>query len=447
MTNRLVVTIPAILCVACGTDESAPAPGRQIIYVDPGGAGIAPDGGEDSPFLSPGDATAAIEAASDWQGDLVFKKGDYEIESELIIPHGVELRVLAGARLAMGPGVSIHAQENVEVLGTEDEPVIFTWLEPGRHWGSFANVEPSSQDNVFEWAVFEHGYETNFEGVGVRGALSLSGAMARISHCTFRSNEGDDGLNLKASSTLVEYSTFEDNLSDALDSDGEGTPEIRFSVFSNNGNDAVDLGEGTTPFVHDNVIVGSGDKGISNGEASAARIEHNIIVNCGVGIGVKDDADPRLSYNTLYGNDFGFRVFQEDTSFGGGKGRFVDGIIWGSTVVDILFEFGSTEFTYSCIQNVKDEDGNLVIEGEGLKSMGNGCDDPLFVDPANLDFHLKSEAGRWDRAAAQWSLDDATSPCIDAGNPGADVGEEPEPNGSRVNMGVHAATSEASMSP
>jgi hypothetical protein len=420
---------------------------NEVIYVDPGGSGESADGREERPFLTPGDAVAAIEGLPDWRGVLVLKKGNYQVEEQLVIPPGVELRVLAGAKLELGPGVSVHAQANVKVLGTAEEPVTFTWLEPGSPWGGVANFEASSQDNVFEWAVFEHGYETNFKGIGVRGALSLSRAKARISHCTFRNNEGDDGLNLKESSTLVEHSTFEDNQSDALDADGESTPEIRYSFFRNNGNDAVDLGEGAAPFVHDNVIIGSGDKGISNGEGSTARIEHNTIVDCGVGIGIKDDADPRISYNTLYGNLFGLRIFQEDAKLGGGKGRFVGGIIWASAHEDVLLELGTTEFAYSCIQNIMNEDGSPVVEGEGLQSSGNGCDDPLFVDPANMDFHLKSEGGHWNDANAEWQLDDATSPCIDAGDPGADPGEEPQPNGSRVNLGVHAATAEASRSP
>jgi hypothetical protein len=43
-------------------------------------------------------------------------------------------------------------------------------------------------------------------------------------------------------------------------------------------------------------------------------------------------------------------------------------------------------------------------------------------------------------------LDDVTSPCIDAGDPNSPVGDEPEPNGDRINMGAYGGTTEASKS-
>jgi L-ascorbate metabolism protein UlaG (beta-lactamase superfamily) len=62
------------------------------------------------------------------------------------------------------------------------------------------------------------------------------------------------------------------------------------------------------------------------------------------------------------------------------------------------------------------------------------------------DYHLKSQAGRWDPASQSWVKDDVTSPCIDAGDPNSPVGQEPEPNGGRINMGAYGGTKEASKS-
>ena len=42
--------------------------------------------------------------------------------------------------------------------------------------------------------------------------------------------------------------------------------------------------------------------------------------------------------------------------------------------------------------------------------------DPLFADPANGDFHLKSNAGRW--TPAGYVEDPTTSPAIAKGYPG-----------------------------
>jgi len=71
---------------------------------------------------------------------------------------------------------------------------------------------------------------------------------------------------------------------------------------------------------------------------------------------------------------------------------------------------------------------------------------PLFADPSNGDFHLKSKAGRWDRGAEKWVKDKVHSPCIDAGDPKSEYKNEPKPNGSRINMGAYGNTPEASRS-
>ncbi len=80
-------------------------------------------------------------------------------------------------------------------------------------------------------------------------------------------------------------------------------------------------------------------------------------------------------------------------------------------------------------------DPNIIVEP----------DDPnaIWVDG---DYHLKSQAGRWDPVSESWVVDYVTSPCIDAGDPNNPVGDEPEPNGGRINMGAYGGTAEASKS-
>jgi len=70
----------------------------------------------------------------------------------------------------------------------------------------------------------------------------------------------------------------------------------------------------------------------------------------------------------------------------------------------------------------------------------------LFLDATNGDFHLRSETGRWDFNTQTWLYDDATSPCIDAGDPTSDWTSELWPHGKRINMGAYGGTQEASMS-
>jgi hypothetical protein len=96
--------------------------------------------------------------------------------------------------------------------------------------------------------------------------------------------------------------------------------------------------------------------------------------------------------------------------------------------------------------NVAGGQAGVYVQGGSTLNWGDGNidADPLLVDPANGDYHLKSQAGRWHLNSESWVQDDVTSPCIDAGDPMSPIGLEPFPNGGFVNMGACGGTPEAS---
>jgi len=93
----------------------------------------------------------------------------------------------------------------------------------------------------------------------------------------------------------------------------------------------------------------------------------------------------------------------------------------------------------SCIQT------DPLFAQEGSWNLNGTPDflDDIWIDG---DYHLKSQAGRWDPNSQSWVQDEVTSPCIDAGDPNTPIGDEPFPNGGRINMGAYGGTSEASKS-
>ncbi|MBN2182207.1 MAG: right-handed parallel beta-helix repeat-containing protein [Sedimentisphaerales bacterium] len=136
---------------------------------------------------------------------------------------------------------------------------------------------------------------------------------------------------------------------------------------------------------------------------------------------------------------------------------FTNCIFWGDhpNEIPLYASSGFMQITYSNIQG-------------GWEGAGNIDEDPLFAAPGywadvndtNIviepndpnavwidgDYHLKSQAGRFEPNSGSWVVDDVTSPCIDAGDPNSPVGDEPEPNGGRINMGAYGGTSEAGKS-
>ena len=76
-------------------------------------------------------------------------------------------------------------------------------------------------------------------------------------------------------------------------------------------------------------------------------------------------------------------------------------------------------------------------------STPDDANDDIWVDG---DYHFKSEGWRWDANTNEWTWDDVTSRCIDAGNPGSPTGDELLSNSrSRINMGAYGGTAQASV--
>ena len=151
------------------------------------------------------------------------------------------------------------------------------------------------------------------------------------------------------------------------------------------------------------------------------------------------------SYSTLLNCTFSANLAEPDGGGGisniqAGHLTLVNCILWADRPDEIRLTAArvgagsSAEISYSNVQNSWPGEGNLDM-------------DPLFADPEKGDFHLKSQAGRWNPISQNWIFDEVSSPCIDAGDPNISVGLERFPNGGRVNMGAYGGTPEASLSP
>jgi hypothetical protein len=150
--------------------------------------------------------------------------------------------------------------------------------------------------------------------------------------------------------------------------------------------------------------------------------------------------------------------------FNGGSAKVNNSIIWGNTASkgnEIYLEQAPTEF---CVAHSNLADGQAGVSVEGGSTLiwgaGNIDVDPLFARLGYLDdkgthdssddvwvsgdYHLKSQAGRWDSNSQTWIQDGVTSPCIDAGDPVSPIGWESFPNGGFVNMGAYGGTFKAS---
>jgi len=201
----------------------------------------------------------------------------------------------------------------------------------------------------------------------------------------------------------------------------------------------------------------------------------------GNGGGLLVAADCEILNCTIVGNRGGFSG--SGVLFSGHGGVISNTIIWGNTYgVDggaevIVYLFASDLSRVRPEVRIVIEDSMIgsgdandisVIGGGTVDFSGSWlAGDPCFARPGYWDpngtsygtiwpngddfwiegdYHLQSQAGRWDPNSQSWVIDEVTSPCIDAGDPNSPIGLEPFPNGGRINMGAYGGTAEASKS-
>jgi len=132
-------------------------------------------------------------------------------------------------------------------------------------------------------------------------------------------------------------------------------------------------------------------------------------------------------------------------------------ILWGNTAGHILVDNRSVpSVVYSDVAGGWLGEGNLDADPlfirRGYWADANdpevvlGADDPDGIWIAG-DYHLCSQGGRWDGATQTWVQDEATSPCLDAGDPDGPVGDEPVPHGGIINLGAYGGTAGTVKSP
>lgn len=257
----------------------------------------------------------------DTSNRIVLKRGDWELNDNLIIPAGYMFVCGEGTKLDLKNNSTILSYSPLQFFGTEDNPIIISSSDSS---GQGIAVLNTGEKSVLERVVFKNLSAPSQHGWQLTGAVTFYEADVSINNCIFSNNRrGDDFLNIIRSEFDINNTIFIDILSDAFDSDfSKGN--ISHSSFVNCGNDAIDI-SGTNLKI-DNVFMDNiGDKGLSAGENSQIIADNVKISNSEIAVCSKDLSKIIISNVILKNNKIGFTAFQKKSEFG-------PGIIEGSGV-------------------------------------------------------------------------------------------------------------------
>lgn len=173
----------------------------------------------------------------------------------------------------------------------------------------------------------------------------------------------------------------------------------------------------------------NGGSAYAKSEASNVHIHHNSFVGCGThptslygaGIVTSGFHNTLIENNVFDGNYNAAIALQHSVGVKSpGSGYVIR--VRKNIIVNTKLRKGTPSGTGNGVANNLPETHSFVLEnncffnnagGDYRNTKGAASDlhiNPLFADPDNYDYHLRSEGGRWN--GETWVLDNVTSPCI-----------------------------------
>jgi len=366
------------------------------------------------------------EVSGTWKKE----ESPYTITGDISVPRGRTLTIEPGVvvNFAGHFGLAVGYRATLRARGNETEHILFTAMDTEEGWFGIRFVN-SGADDVLQHCTIEYAKKPYNAGSGY---LDLLGGG--ILCCSSWEAEPSYGV---PSNPTIDHCLIANNY--ALSGGGIMCMDESEAQFTNNtivDNSAFIDGAaiyvvGASPIITNNVI--AHNSGLDSGGILIWYGTPSIINNT-------------IVHNRPNGLYLGPTPWNPDSS-----PPVLNNIIWENEIYALSsVSLEGYDIRFNNIQGnwkIEDEDEEEDEGKEEEDESGNISVDPCFADPDNRDYHLKSQAGRWDPVSQSWVQDDITSPCIDTGEADTEIELEPSPNGDIINMGAYGGTEKASKSP
>lgn len=355
------------------------------------------------------DAGGRLTADTVWSGTVL-------VHSNVVVPGPFTLTVQPGALVRLSPNSSLSAVSggHIVVNGAAAAKVRLEPTAAGTaRWGDLSASGAGSSVALIHGVVTRGRVRASSGGTALIEDSELSqmpdtgiiGGNGGAQFTVRRTHVHDyEDIDLVNTVTLAEDSLFERANSDVFELQNSPPGSVlRRCVFRDclkPNSDGVDMNGCRDVRIESCQVYRVTDKGISSGSATSASdptstglvVSNTVVYQAAIGIAIKDAGTASVYHSVFTEVAEGIAVYAKFTAAGGRLTAGEDNIIWGVTNAVRIEDGGVVNLTFSDVQG-------------GWNGVGNIDRDPLWRDPANADFALRSG-----------------SPCRGAGRNGADMG-------------------------
>ena len=248
-----------------------------------------------------------------------FLPGTARIDRSLVIPVGYVIRAKSGTVIDLVEGSSIICHSPLELIGSEDQPVVVMSSDGTGQGLAVLGAERGSRLRHVVFRGLSTPRQQNWE---LTGAVTFYRSPVDIEDCEFIANHSEDGLNIVSTQFTIRRTHFENTTSDALDVDYT-SGKIQTCTFHAIGGDGIDC-SGSRVEVANVRMSDIGDKGVSVGEETVFRGQEIHIERASTGVATKDLSDSELEGITVSDSRVGLSVYQKKQEFGPATVRVLD---------------------------------------------------------------------------------------------------------------------------
>lgn len=243
--------------------------------------------------------------------NILFKKGTYTVNKNIIIPKGYKVNFQAGVKLNMVGGSIFLSKSPVFMAGTKAEPIEITSSD---NRGNGFSVLQTTGKSTLSYVKFRNLNTLSYKSWELSGSVTFYEADVWIENCTFQNNNATSALNIVRSDFEITRSTFSGNLKQDIDL-AYGKGEISYSVFNNTGGSAIDI-KSCTANVTEVRITKSQDYGISAADGSRVKVNSTKVSQSTTAVVSKGSSIIDISYIEIRNCQRGFTIFKGKPELG-----------------------------------------------------------------------------------------------------------------------------------